>query len=124
MEADEISMKIGSLVADNLVDDGATLQLGIGKIPDSTLRAMKGHKDLGVHTEALADGVTHLMRRNVITNARKSTDVGKVVTTYAHGTRRLYEFIDNNPAFCRFSFALLTYFNFFRVVHRLRILII
>ncbi|KHN78069.1 4-hydroxybutyrate coenzyme A transferase [Toxocara canis] len=99
MEADEISMKIGSLIADNLVDDGATLQIGIGKIPDSTLRAMKGHKDLGVHTEALADGVMHLMRRNVITNARKSTDVGKVVTTYAHGTRRLYEFIDNNPAF-------------------------
>ncbi|KHJ96575.1 Acetyl-CoA hydrolase/transferase [Oesophagostomum dentatum] len=97
--------KIGELIAENLVEDGATLQLGIGAIPDSTLLAMKNHKDLGIHTELLGDGVMDLIERGVINNSRKSVMPGKerdkelfeAVTSFAFGTQKFYKFLDNNP---------------------------
>ncbi|EPB75556.1 hypothetical protein ANCCEY_05333 [Ancylostoma ceylanicum] len=90
-------IKIGRHVADNLVDNGATLQLGIGAIPDACLAAMKGHKDLGIHTELLGDGVMDLVDRGVINNSKKSVLPGKIVTSFAFGTKRFYQFLHENP---------------------------
>ncbi|KHN85920.1 4-hydroxybutyrate coenzyme A transferase [Toxocara canis] len=74
-------------------------QRGIGAIPDSVLSAMRHHRELGVHTEMFSDGVIDLIEKNVITNSRKTVDVGKVVATFAFGTSKFYRFIDNNPLF-------------------------
>ncbi|PIO69643.1 hypothetical protein TELCIR_08525, partial [Teladorsagia circumcincta] len=74
----QVETKIGKLIADNLVENGATLQLGIGAIPDSSLVAMKNHKDLGVHTELLGGGVVDLIEKGVINNSKKSLMPGKV----------------------------------------------
>ncbi|KHJ80589.1 butyryl-CoA:acetate CoA-transferase domain protein, partial [Oesophagostomum dentatum] len=93
----EEEKKIGELIAENLVEDGSTLQLGIGAIPDSTLLAMKNHKDLGIHTELLSDGVMDLIEKGVINNSRKSVLPGKAVTSFAFGTQKFYKFLDNNP---------------------------
>jgi len=83
----------------SLIEDGATLQMGIGAIPDAILGALGGHKDLGVHTEMCSNGVIDLMERGVVTNARKKKHRGRVVTAFAFGTRRLYDLVDDNPAF-------------------------
>ena len=88
---------IGNYVA-SLVEDGATLQLGIGAIPEAVLAALADHKDLGVHTEMFSDGVVELVRRGVITGARKRNHPGKVVASFVMGTRDLYDFVDDNPS--------------------------
>ncbi len=80
-----------------LVDDGATLQMGIGAIPDAVLAALVNHKDLGVHTEMFSDGIIHLIETGVITGRKKRIHPGKVVSSFVMGTRRLYDFIDDNP---------------------------
>ena len=80
-----------------LVEDGATLQMGIGAIPDAVLAALRGHKDLGVHTEMFSDGLIGLIERGVINGERKRIHPGKVVSSFVMGTRRLYDFIDDNP---------------------------
>ncbi len=82
-----------------LIDDRATLQMGIGAIPDAILGALGGHKDLGIHTEMCSNGVIDLVERGVVTNAYKRKHPGKVVTAFAFGTRRLYDLVDDNPAF-------------------------
>ena len=92
----DVERAIGRHVA-ALVDDGATLQLGIGAIPDAALAALHGHKDIGIHTEMFSDGVVDLVERGVITNARKCTHPGKLVAAFVLGTRRLYDFVDDNP---------------------------
>lgn len=89
-------MRIGEHVA-GLVEDGATLQLGIGAIPDAVLQALSGHRDLGVHTEMFSDGVLDLVEKGVITGLRKSVDRGKIVACFVVGTPRLMAFIDDNP---------------------------
>jgi acyl-CoA hydrolase len=89
--------RIGKIIAENLVQDGATLQMGIGAIPDAVLAALGDHKDLGIHTEMFSDGVIPLVESGVITNGRKSNDAGKIVTSFAVGSQRLYDFIDDNP---------------------------
>jgi acyl-CoA hydrolase/N-acetylglutamate synthase-like GNAT family acetyltransferase len=93
----EIEAAIGRYVA-TLVPNGATIQMGIGTIPDAVLAALSGHSDLGVHTEMLSDGVMHLARSGVITGARKSLLRGKLVTSFVMGSRALYEWVDDNPA--------------------------
>lgn len=80
-----------------LVDDGATLQMGIGAIPDAVLAALVNHKDLGVHTEMFSDGIIHLIETGVVTGRKKRIHPGKVVGSFVMGTRRLYDFIDDNP---------------------------
>jgi acyl-CoA hydrolase/RimJ/RimL family protein N-acetyltransferase len=95
---DNLSRRIAGHVA-GLIEDGATLQLGIGKIPDAILQQLEGHRDLGIHSEMLSDGVLPLIEQGVITNARKTVNPGKVVTSFVMGSRRLYDFIDNNPLF-------------------------
>lgn len=93
----EVERKIGEHVA-SLIPDGATLQLGIGAIPDAVLLLLKGKKDLGIHSEMFSDGVVELAEAGVITNCRKTLNPGKFVCTFLMGTRRLYDFVDNNPA--------------------------
>ena len=83
----------------SLVEDGATLQLGIGTIPDAVLGQLTNHKDLGVHTEMFSDGVLELLKIGVITNKFKKKHKRKVITSFTTGTRELYDFIDDNPEF-------------------------
>jgi acyl-CoA hydrolase/GNAT superfamily N-acetyltransferase len=94
---DDVSEQIGRNVA-ALVPDGATLQMGIGKIPDAVLRALRQHNDLGVHTEMLSDGVMELVERGVVNGAAKTLLPGKAVTSFLMGTRRLYSWAHDNPA--------------------------
>jgi len=91
-----IEGRIGELVA-SLVEDGATLQMGIGGIPDAVLRRLSGKHDLGVHTEMFSDGLIDLIEGGVITNRLKTVHPGRTVTSFVVGTRRLYEFVDDNP---------------------------
>ena len=88
---------IGRNVA-SLVEDGATLQLGIGSIPDQVLKNLDGHRNLGLHTEMLSDGVIPLLEKGVINNREKKLNKGKSVTAFMVGTRRLYDFVNDNPA--------------------------
>lgn len=92
----EIETRIGRYVAE-LVEDGATLQMGIGAIPNAVLAALEGHRDLGVHTEMFSDGVIDLVQKGVITNAQKRVHPGKIVAGFVMGSRRLYDFVDDNP---------------------------
>uniref|UniRef100_A0AC35U9F6 Acetyl-CoA hydrolase n=1 Tax=Rhabditophanes sp. KR3021 TaxID=114890 RepID=A0AC35U9F6_9BILA len=89
--------KIGKIIADNLVDDGATLQMGIGAIPDAALAALKGHKDLGIHTEMFSDGVLDLVNCNAITNRFKKNEPGKMTVSFVYGSKKLYNFLHDNP---------------------------
>ena len=93
---DDVVRAIGRNVA-SLIPDGATLQMGIGKIPDAVLAALTDRRDLGVHTEMLSDGVMDLAEAGVITGRRKNFLPGKLVTSFVMGTRRLYEWIHDNP---------------------------
>jgi acyl-CoA hydrolase len=81
----------------SLIEDGATLQLGIGNIPDQVLKKLTGHKDLGLHTEMLSDGVIPLIESGVINNKKKKLNPGRSVTSFMNGTRRLFDFVDDNP---------------------------
>jgi 4-hydroxybutyrate CoA-transferase len=92
----EIEKKIGQQIAE-LVPDGATLQLGIGAIPDAVLLFLQDKKDLGIHSEMFSDGVVDLVNAGVITNRRKTQNPNVFVATFLMGTRKLYDFIDNNP---------------------------
>jgi acyl-CoA hydrolase len=89
---------IGRYTAE-IIDDRSTLQLGIGTIPDAVLQSLSGHKDLGIHTEMFSDGVMELMKKGVITNAFKKKHRYKTATSFAMGTRALYDFVDDNPEF-------------------------
>lgn len=94
----EVEKKIGSNIA-SLVEDGSTLQLGIGGIPNAALKAMFDKRDLGVHTEMVSDGIMEAIEAGVITGAKKTLHRNKVIATFYLGTKKLYEFIDNNPTF-------------------------
>ena len=87
---------IGKNVAD-LIEDGATLQMGIGGIPDGVLYYLHEKKDLGIHTEMFSDGVIELVEKGVINNEKKTLHPGKMVASFVLGARRLFDFIDNNP---------------------------
>lgn len=82
-----------------LIPDAATLQMGIGGIPDAVLRRLADHRNLGVHTELFSDGVMHMIQAGVITNARKSLHPGKVISGFTLGSHELYRFIHDNPVF-------------------------
>jgi acyl-CoA hydrolase len=90
-------LQIGAYIAD-LVEDGSTLQLGIGGIPNAAALALKDKKDLGVHTEMLVDSMMELYQMGVITNARKALKPGKFLTTFAMGSRKFYDWLDDNVA--------------------------
>ncbi len=91
----EKETKIGNYIAEQ-IPDGATLQIGVGAIPNAVLSALTGHKDLGLHTEALTDGIVPLMQSGVINNSKKTILPGKSVAALAVGSKRLYDFMDYN----------------------------
>ena len=94
---DDVSKAIGGHVAE-LVEDGATIQVGIGAIPDAALAAMGGKRDLGVHTEMFSDGMVALIKQGVVTNARKTFEPGNTATSFVIGTRETYDFVHDNPS--------------------------
>lgn len=95
-ELTDLEITIGKHCAE-LIEDGATLQMGIGAIPDAVLSALTNHIDIGIHTEMFSDGIIPLVERGVITNSRKKVHPGKIISGFVMGTRRLYDFIDDNP---------------------------
>lgn len=96
-EADEVDRRVAALVAER-IPDGACIQAGIGSIPNGVLACLADHRELGIHTELLSDGVVDLVERGIATGVRKMRRPGKAVTTFALGTRRLYDFLDGNTA--------------------------
>lgn len=96
-DSSEISQRIGNYCAE-LVENGATLQMGIGSIPDAVLASLTSHKELGVHTEMFSDGIIPLIEKGVITNQHKKKYRGKTVTSFLLGSRKLYDFVDDNPS--------------------------
>jgi len=94
----ETEMIIGKNIAE-LIDDKSTLQMGIGTIPDAVLRCLNNHKDLGVHTEMISDGIVDLVTNDVINNKFKGTHLNRTITSFAFGTKKLYNYIDDNPSF-------------------------
>lgn len=92
----EVFDKIGSYIAD-LVEDGSTLQMGIGAIPDSVMKYLHNKKDLGIHTEMFSDGIIELVEQGIINGEKKTLHPGKIIAGFVLGTRRVYDFIDNNP---------------------------
>jgi 4-hydroxybutyrate CoA-transferase len=92
----DVERRIGGFVAD-LVEDGATLQLGIGAIPAAVAECLDGKRDLGIHTEMFTDPVVDLVERGVVNGSRKERNRGKIVTAFLMGTERLYRFVHDNP---------------------------
>jgi acyl-CoA hydrolase len=111
---DVIEQAIGNHVA-SLIEDRSTLQLGIGSIPNAVLAALMQHKDLGVHTEMFSDGILPLVQQGIITNKFKKTHPGKSVTGFCLGTKALYEYVNDNPAF---AFLDIDYVNDTSVIRR------
>jgi acyl-CoA hydrolase len=110
----EKEMKIGKFIAE-LIDDRSTLQTGIGAIPDAVLKSLHNHKDLGVHTEMFSDGLIELCEKNIINNKYKRIHPNKTVTGFALGTKKLYDYVNDNPAF---AFLDIDYVNETSVIRR------
>ncbi len=110
----ETEMIIGKNVA-QLIDDGSTLQMGIGTIPDAVLKCLHNHKDLGVHTEMFSNGIIDLVEKDVINNKKKAIHPNKSVTSFALGSRRLYDYVHDNPAM---AFLDIDYVNDPHVIRR------
>ena len=106
--------KIGQYIAE-LIEDRSTIQMGIGSIPDAVLRSLTNHKDLGVHTEMCSDGIIDLFEKDIINNKYKQIHPNKVVTAFALGTKRLYDYVNDNPAF---QFLDIDYVNDPHVIRR------
>ncbi len=94
----EEELLIGKNVAE-LIDDRSTLQMGIGTIPDAVLKCLNNHKDLGVHTEMISDGIVDLVAKDIVNNKYKGTHLNRTITSFAFGTKKLYDYIDDNPSF-------------------------
>ena len=109
-----VELEIGRNVA-SLIENGSTLQLGIGAIPDATLRALTAHQDLGVHTEMFSDGLVDLYATGAITNRFKRRMRGKIVSSFVVGSRKAYDFIHDNPAVVMMDAA---YTNDTLVIHQ------
>jgi acyl-CoA hydrolase len=105
---------IGGLVA-GLIEDRSTIQMGIGGIPDAVLKSLHNHKDLGVHTEMCSDGIIELVEKDIINNKYKKIHPNKTVSSFAIGSKQLYEFINDNPAF---AFLVINYVNDPHVIRR------
>ena len=97
VKLDEVSVTIGNLIAEQ-IPDGACIQLGIGAIPDATGMALKAKHDLGIHTEMFTDSMVELLACGAVNNSKKQIHPGKSVTTFAYGSKRIYDYIDDNPA--------------------------
>jgi GNAT superfamily N-acetyltransferase len=98
LQDNEVSRRIGLYIS-QLVDDGATLQVGFGNLPYHILKFLDGKKDLGLHTQVITDGFLPLFEKKVITNKKKTLLPDRIVTSFCMGSQNLYDFVDNNPAF-------------------------
>ena len=98
----EVEVKIGKHIAENLVCDGATLQMGIGSIPDAVLDQLHNHKDLGIHSEMFANGVVDLVKAGAVTNRLKKMHQGRTVGSFLIGNQELYDFVHDNPSIGEF----------------------
>ena len=107
-------LKIGAYIAE-MIEDKSTLQMGIGAIPDAVLRCLHNHKDLGVHTEMCSDGIIDLVEKDVINNKCKNIHPNKSVSSFALGSKKLYDYINDNPAF---AFLDVDYVNDPHVIRR------
>jgi len=96
VQADDVSVKIGNLIAAE-IEDGSTLQFGIGAIPNEVAKALKDKKNLGIHTEMLTDGMIELIECGAVNNSLKPIHRGKTVATFALGSKRIYDYVNNNP---------------------------
>jgi acyl-CoA hydrolase len=110
----DIESKIGENVA-SLIEDGSTLQMGIGAIPNAVLHFLGNHKNLGIHTEMFSDGLIPLIEKGVIDGSMKRVHPGKIVTGFVMGTKKLYDFVDDNPAIVFLDIA---YINDTNVIRR------
>ena len=106
--------KIGEFVA-GLIDDKCTIQMGIGAIPDAVLKCLHNHRDLGVHTEMCSDGIIELVEKNIVNNKYKKIHPNKTVSSFALGSKKLYDYIDDNPSF---AFLDIDYVNDPHVIRR------
>lgn len=100
----ETELAVGKWIAAR-VEDGSTLQMGIGAIPDAVLASLKGHRHLGIHTEMWSDGALALIKSGAVDNSRKKTHPGKSVSTFMAGSQELYEFVDDNPSVVQLEVA-------------------
>lgn len=107
-------LAIGKNVA-ALIENGSTIQVGIGTIPDAVLQSLHGHKDLGMHTEMFSDGIIQLFEKDVINNKKKKIHPNKIVTAFALGTQKLYNYVNDNPAI---AFLDIDYVNDPHVIRR------
>lgn len=110
----EVEMQIGKHIAE-VIDDRAVLQMGVGTIPDAVLQCLNNHKDLGIHTEMLSDGAVDLIKNGVVNNKYKAIHPHKTVTSFCFGTRKVYDFVNDNPAF---AFLDVDYTNDPRIIRR------
>ena len=110
----EVHTAIGNHVA-SLIEDGATLQMGIGAIPDAVLSSLSNHKHLGIHTEMFSDGLIPLIEKGVIDGSMKRVHPGKIVTGFVMGSKELYDYVDDNPAIVFLDIA---YINDTNVIRR------
>jgi len=94
-EPDDVAKKVAQYVA-SLVEDESTIQMGIGQIPNAVTQALMDKKDLGVHSEVFSDGVVDLVEKGVVTCKKKTLHKGKIICSFVMGSRRLYDFVDNN----------------------------
>ncbi len=94
----EVEKKIAEHIA-SLIEDGATLQLGIGGIPDAVIAKLDGRQHLGIHTEMVSDGVIEAIDRGIVTNRKKTLHPGKIIATFVFGSSNLYDYVNNNPIF-------------------------
>lgn len=113
-ELSDTERNIGRYCA-SLIEDGATLQMGIGAIPDAVLASLTNHKNLGIHTEMFSDGVLPLLEAGIVNNSQKSVHPGKVVATFAMGTEKLYQFMHDNPLIAMLDVA---YVNDTKVIRK------
>ena len=97
-KAGPAEIQIGKNIAE-LIDDGSTLQMGIGTIPDAVLKSLFNHKNLGIHTEMCSDGIIDLFEKDIINNSKKKIHPNKSVTSFAIGSKKLYDYLNDNPAF-------------------------
>jgi acyl-CoA hydrolase len=113
-KAGPAEMRIGEYVA-SLIEDRSTLQMGIGSIPDAVLHSLAGHKDLGIHTEMCSDGIVDLIEKDVVNNKYKKIHPNKTVSAFALGSKKLYDYINDNPSF---AFLDIDYVNDPHIIRR------
>ena len=92
----EIAERVARYIA-SIIDDGATLQIGLGRVPNEALRHLRDRRDLGIHSDVITDGVLDMVEAGAVTGCRKTRHCGRIVASYCLGTRRLYDFVDDNP---------------------------